>query len=138
MVSDMCLKPVTIGEDGGQRSSLAAVAQARNPVLSGIVALMQNHREEPLRIGQLAEQAGYSRRHIERLFDRSLGVTPARFYMDLRLDYARNLLASTDKSPPEIAGACGFGATSHFTRCFAKRFGSPPHRIPRSAAPTPH
>jgi AraC family transcriptional regulator, carnitine catabolism transcriptional activator len=129
IVSDMCLRRVPVGKDLHQRSAVAAVAQVRNPGLSAIVDLMHRNREEPLSMDELAERVGYSRRHIERLFDQSLSVTPARFYRNLRLDYARNLLASTEMSLSEVAAACGFETKSHFSKCFIKRFGCAPSRL---------
>ncbi|THD82336.1 GlxA family transcriptional regulator [Aliigemmobacter aestuarii] len=129
MVSDMCLRRVSVGRDLPQRSPISAVAQTRNPGLAAIVELMKRHREDPLSMDELAERVGYSRRHVERLFLSTLGQPPARFYLNLRLDHARNLLASTDLSLAEVAAACGFSSTSHFSKSFVRRFGTPPSRV---------
>lgn len=129
MVSDMCLRRVSIGRDLPQRSSLSAVAQARNPGLAAIVDLMKRHREDPLSMEEIADRIGYSRRHVERLFRQTLGMAPAQFYLRLRLDHARNLLASTDMSLAEVSVACGFGSKSHFSKAFTRRFGTPPSRL---------
>jgi transcriptional regulator GlxA family with amidase domain len=63
------------------------------------------------------------------LFQRSLGVAPARFYQNLRLDHARNLLTETDLSLFDIAAACGFNCKSYFAKAFKRRFGRPPSRF---------
>lgn len=128
MVSDMCLRRVDIGADLPQRSALSAVAQTRNPGLIALVNLMKAHFEDPLDMEALAERAGYSRRHIERLFKTTLGESPARFYQNLRLDHGRSLLADTELSLFEIAAACGFESKAYFSRAFCKRFGEPPSR----------
>ena len=78
---------------------------------------------------ELATAAGYSRRHIERLFVHSLGMTPAAYYRKLRLDQARNLLSSTEMGLLEIAMATGFGTVSHLSKAFRARFGCPPSQI---------
>lgn len=129
MVSDMCLRRVAIGKDLPQRSPISAVAQARNPGLAAVVELMKRHREDPLTLEDLAGRIGYSRRQVERLFMKALGQSPARFYLGLRLDHGRNLLASTDLSLSEVAAACGFESRSHFSKSFAKRYGAPPSRM---------
>ena len=129
MVSDMCLRKVSIGRDLTQRSPISAVIQTRNPGLVAIVELMKRNRETPLTLEELAERIGYSRRHIERLFKLTLGQSPAGFYRNLRLDHGRNLLATTDMSLHEVAAACGFESKSHFSKSFAKRFGVPPSRL---------
>lgn len=129
MVSEMCLRRVAIGRDLAQRSPISAVAQARNPGLAAIVELMKRHREDPLPLEELAVRVGYSRRQVERLFRLTLGLSPGKFYQNLRLDYGRNLLASTDLSLSEVAVACGFETKSYFSKCFSRRYGVPPSRI---------
>ncbi len=129
MVLDMCLRRVAIGRDPGQRSSLSAVAQLRNPGLSAMVDLMKRHIEEPLSMEDLSARIGYSRRNVERIFRKALGLPPARFYLDMRLDHARNLLSGTDLSLSEISAACGFATRSHFSKAFTARFGTAPSRL---------
>ncbi|MCB6176627.1 GlxA family transcriptional regulator [Rhodobacter sp. Har01] len=96
MVSEMCLRTVMPGVDPEQRSSLAALMSSRNPVLIASVTLMNRHIEEPLSMDDLAEAAGYSRRHLERLFREATGKSPGEFYRGLRLDRGRNLLSTTE------------------------------------------
>lgn len=129
MISDMCLRRVPTGEDMFQRSSVAAVLETRNPDLIALVRQMQENIEEPLSMEDLAARAGYSRRHVERLFNRTLGQSPARFYLNLRLDHGRSLLADTDLSLSEVAVAAGFGDKAHFAKAFRARFGVPPSRF---------
>ncbi len=129
VVSEMCLRHVMIGTERSQRSSIGAVTQSRNPALIAIVGLMTDHLEDTLSMDELATAAGYSRRHIERLFVTSLGMTPAAYYRKLRLDQARNLLSTTDMSLMEIAVATGFDTVSHLSKAFRARFGCPPSRI---------
>ncbi len=129
VVSDMCLRRVTIGRDMPQRSSLAAVAQVSNPALSAMVELMKQNREDPMPLDDIAERVGLSRRQMERLFGDILGMPPARFYLNLRLEHARNLLASTEMSLWEVSVACGFSSKHHFSKVFTRRFGTTPGRV---------
>ncbi len=129
MVLDMCLRRVAIGRDPGQRSSLSAVAQLRNPGLAAMVELMKRHIEDPMSMEELSTRIGYSRRNVERIFRKALGQAPARFYLDMRLDHARNLLSGTDLSLSEVSAACGFATRSHFSKAFTARFGTAPSRL---------
>lgn len=129
IISDMCLRRITTGEDIFQRSSVASVLETRNPDLIALVRQMQENIEEPLSMENLAARAGYSRRHVERLFNRTLGQSPARFYLNLRLDHGRSLLADTDLSLSEVAVAAAFGDKAHFAKAFRARFGAPPSRF---------
>lgn len=129
MVSEMCLRTVMPGLDPEQRSSLAALMSSRNPVLIATVTLMNRHLDAPLSMDELAEAAGYSRRHMERLFHLAVGKTPGEFYRGLRLDRGRNLLSSTELSLQEIATATGFASVSHFSKSFRARFGTAPTKL---------
>lgn len=126
MVSDMCLRTVMPGVLPEQRSSLAAQMSSRNPVLIATVNLMNRRIDDPLSMDELAEAAGYSRRHLERLFRDSVGKTPGEFYRGLRLDRGRNLLSTTNLTLLEVATACGFATVSHFSKSFRARFGTAP------------
>lgn len=129
MVSEMCLLPVMSGTVREQRSSLGALMASRNPLLLKTVQHMQNHIDSPLTVEELAQLGGCSRRHLERLFDASIGQAPKRFYIELRLDRGRNLLSTTELSLLEIAMACGFESVSHFSKNFRRKFGVSPTRL---------
>ncbi len=129
MVSEMCLRTVMPGVIAEQRSSLAALMSSRNPVLVATVTLMNRHIDEPLSMDDLAAAAGYSRRHLERLFQDAVGKTPGEFYRGLRLDRGRNLLSTTEMTLMEVAIACGFSTVSHFSKSFRARFGTAPTKL---------
>ncbi len=69
-----------------------------------------------------------SRRQIERLFTRHLDTTPSRYYLELRLTRARQLLTQGNASITEVTVACGFVSTTHFSHCFRDYFGMSPTR----------
>ena len=84
--------------------------------------------EDPVSPATLAEDAGMSTRQLERLFRRYLGKSPKRYYMELRLGKARNLLMQTDMSVINVALACGFSSPSHFSKCYRAFYGRTPYR----------
>lgn len=129
MVSEMCLRTVMTGVSSEQRSSLTALMSSRNPVLVATVTLMNRHIDEPLSMDELAAAAGYSRRHLERLFRDAVGKTPGEFYRGLRLDRGRNLLSTTDLTLIEVSNACGYSTVSHFSKSFRARFGTAPTKL---------
>lgn len=129
MVSDMCLRRAEVGTEPSQRTSLGTVLHTRNPSLISIVRLMTANFETPLTMPELAKKVGYTPRHVERLFQRCVGMPPKTFYRNLRLDHARSLLADTEMSLFEISAACGFESKSYFARAFKQRFGCPPSKF---------
>jgi transcriptional regulator GlxA family with amidase domain len=89
-------------------------------------ALMEAHIEEPMSLDELAAAVGVSRRQIERLFKRHLDRVPTRYYLELRLRRARELLLQTPMSIMDITIACGFQSPPHFSKCYRSLFGHPP------------
>jgi transcriptional regulator GlxA family with amidase domain len=94
--------------------------------LQATLALMNQHLSRTLGIDELAETLGISRRHLERLFKRSLGCSPSRHYLDLRLQQARQLLRTGEQTLADVACECGFVSLQHFFRCYRQYFGAHP------------
>ncbi|MER9971909.1 GlxA family transcriptional regulator [Mesorhizobium sp. M0060] len=99
--------------------------------MSEIISLMEQHIEDPLSLYDIARCVDYSRRQIERLFDRYVSCSPSRYYMRLRLERAKQLVEHTNMPQVEIAVACGFVTASRFSKCFRDAFGRSPteHRV---------
>ena len=99
----------------------AAPAKLREAIL-----LMERNLVNPRPVRRIAGDIGVSQRHLERLFHTHTGVTPVRYYIDVRLDRARGLITQTELSAIEVAAACGFTSPEHFARTYKKRFGASP------------
>jgi len=111
-----------------QRLSIPTRIGVRHPKLSGVIKMMEGNLEEPISPPELAAQAGMSTRQLERLFRRYLNRSPKRYYMELRLQKARNLLMQTDMSVINVALASGFASPSHFSKCYRAHFNTTPYR----------
>jgi transcriptional regulator GlxA family with amidase domain len=115
-------------EHDHQRMALTARLGVRHPKLIQVIKLMEQHLEEPLDRAELAERVGLSTRQLERLFGKYLNRSPARYYLELRLNRARLLLLQTNMSVIDVALACGFVSASHFSKCYRDFFGKTPRR----------
>ena len=111
-----------------QRLSIPTRIGVRHPKLAAVIRIMESHIEEPISPAVLAERVGMSTRQLERLARRYLGRSPKRYYMELRLSRARNLLMQTDMSVINVAIACGFTSPSHFSKCYRAHYGTTPYR----------
>ncbi|PYF08185.1 AraC family transcriptional regulator with amidase-like domain [Rhodobacter viridis] len=109
-----------------QRVSLQSRHGMRNDHMSRAIALMEAQIEEPMTPFELADRLGISTRQLERLFGKYLNTSPKRYMMEMRLHRARNLIVQTEQSISEIAMACGFTSTSHFSKVFRARYGVAP------------
>ncbi len=110
------------------RLSIPTRIGVRHPKLSQVIQMMEHNLEEPISPAVLAEDVGMSTRQLERLFRRYLNRSPKRYYMELRLQKARNLLMQTDMSVINVALACGFASPSHFSKCYRAHYNTTPYR----------
>ena len=111
-----------------QRLSIPTRIGVRHPKLSRVIQIMEQNIEEPISPAVLAKDVGMSTRQLERLFRRYLNRSPKRYYMELRLQKARNLLMQTDMSVINVALACGFASPSHFSKCYRSHYDTTPYR----------
>jgi len=63
------------------------------------------------RLAVLSERAGFSERHLARVFLRELGITPARYVEQVRVEAARMLLETSDAPLDTIARRAGMSST---------------------------
>jgi transcriptional regulator GlxA family with amidase domain len=95
--------------------------------------LMERHLGDPLPAEFIAQHVNVSVRHLERLFQTELGMSPLALAFELRLNNAYNLLITTNNSIIDIALQCGFLSNSHFSRCFRKFHGKTPSQVREEA-----
>ncbi|MTD33591.1 GlxA family transcriptional regulator [Paludibacterium denitrificans] len=109
-----------------QRIPLATRIGGSQPKLTEAVSLMEANIEEPLSTDDIAYYVGVSRRQLERLFKQYLNTVPSKYYLELRLNQARQLLQQTSKSIVQIGLACGFSSGPHFSSTYRNYFGITP------------
>jgi transcriptional regulator GlxA family with amidase domain len=111
-----------------QRLPLRARLGVQNSKVLTIIELMEANLTEPLSLIEIADHVGLSRRQIERLFRQEMGRSPARYYLEIRLDRARHLLLQSAMPVVEVAVACGFVSASHFSKCYREVYARSPQQ----------
>jgi transcriptional regulator GlxA family with amidase domain len=111
-----------------QRLPLRARLGVQNSKVLTIIELMEANLSEPLSLIEIADHVGLSRRQIERLFRQEMGRSPARYYLEIRLDRARHLLIQSSLPVVEVAVACGFVSASHFSKCYRELYARSPQQ----------
>ncbi len=127
-VADQLIYSTIRTDQDTQRLSIPTRIGVRHPKLSQVIQMMEGNIEDPMSPADLAEEVGMSTRQLERLFRRYLNRSPKRYYMELRLQKARNLLMQTDMSVINVALACGFASPSHFSKCYRSHYNTTPYR----------
>lgn len=109
-----------------QRVPLRNRLGSTHPKLTQAVILMESNIEEPLTTDEIARHASVSRRQLERIFKQYLNRVPSQYYLELRLNRARQLLQQTSKSIIQIGLSCGFSSGPHFSSAYRNCFGVTP------------
>lgn len=86
----------------------------------------QANLDEPLPLSRLAEVADMSAFHLQRIFSRVMGESPAAYVRRLRLEKAAFRLLLHDSPVVDIAFDCGFKSHETMARAFRRRFGITP------------
>ncbi len=127
-VADLLIYSAIRTDQDTQRLSIPTRIGVRHPKLSRVIQMMEQNIEDPISPAILAKDVGMSTRQLERLFRRYLSRSPKRYYMELRLQKARNLLMQTDMTVINVALACGFASPSHFSKCYRSHYDTTPYR----------
>lgn len=125
-VADQMVYSAAREATAAQRVSLQSRNGIRNIHLTRAIKRMRETIEDPLSPAQIAAEIGISTRQLERLFGKFLNTSPKKYFTDLRLERARHLLIQTEASVIEIALACGFESSGHFSRVYRAAFGIAP------------
>ena len=86
---------------------------------------------------QLAHRLGVSDRHLRRIFESQLGVSPFQYLQTRRLLCAKQLLTDTTLPVPEVARLSGFGSQRRFHAAFTSHYGLNPSGLRRQRAAVP-
>lgn len=97
-----------------------------NPALSKAIKAMSEDIGAPLAIEAIAQLVNLSTRQLTRKFDIEFGIGPGRYYLNLRLDRAHELITKTRFPLSEIALSTGFNSASWFSRAFKAKFSKSP------------
>lgn len=97
--------------------------------------LLEQQLRSPLAIEALCEPLGIGRRQLERRFRRDVGLSPAGYRQQLRVERAHWLLQNTDLDITAVALECGFQDSSHFARTMRRALGQSPRALRAAARP---
>ncbi len=132
-ITDMLVHHRMREGDERQRMDLRSRLGVAHPKLLSVVKRMEETVDSPVSCAELARQEGISTRQLERLFSTSLGHSPTRHYLTVRLERARFLLLQTSMPILSVAMACGFVSASHFSKSYHEHFRRTPSAERRSA-----
>jgi AraC-like DNA-binding protein len=97
--------------------------------LRGALLYLHHRFRQPVSLADAAAQAHLSPHYFSERFRQLTGMPFVRYRQELRLQFARSLLAASDLPVTEICHAAGFNTLSHFERAFRARWDSAPRSV---------
>jgi len=110
---------------GGQ-SQFSVRAQAphtRNEALRSVLDAVAADPAGPHAVSSMARRAGLGVRQLTRLFADEVGITPARYVEQVRVEAARAMLETGDDTLEAVARRTGFGSPESLRRAFIRQLG---------------
>ena len=109
-----------------KKDVIAYLLDAAHNDVPSISLTVEEQLYNPVSVEKLAELSGRSLSCFKREFQQIYGMSPHRWLRTKRLEHAAWLLSTTTRLVEEVADACGFASTTHFTRAFKEKFGLSP------------
>lgn len=88
--------------------------------------IFQRHVAGSMRLSEIAGRLRISEEYLIKLFRRRIGITPMRYYQNLKLEAAVSMLLNSRQSIKEISATLGFSSQYHFSRNFREFAGESP------------
>ena len=102
--------------------------------------IISNYADCDYELDTFLRSLPFSYDYLRKLFQKELGVTPHKYLIDKRLQFAAEILVSIDNSSnsiADIAMMCGFRDPLYFSKMFKKKYGVAPSYYIRSKAEDP-
>lgn len=100
-----------------------------NETLTKALAYIETYYKNPITIEEIAKAVNLSPYHFSRCFKKEFGHTPYEYILTCRINEAKTLLKTTNRTVAEIAFASGFHSESNFVFSFGKIVGISPGRF---------
>ena len=127
--ADSLVLESNLAEMLGTLAGPMAVATAAPPWFRRVKDRLHAQFREPLRVRDLAAEAGVHPVHLARVFRAQERQTLGAYGQRLRVRAACQLLRSSDAPLARVAVECGFSDQSHLTRTFRRIVGATPARF---------
>lgn len=95
--------------------------------------ILENISDPTLTVGSICKHFYISDSQVRRYVHKRVGLSPNEYIVSLRINMAKNLLATTNKTIKTISFECGFSSPYYFSRCFSKVVGVSPSEYKKLA-----
>jgi AraC family transcriptional regulator len=122
----LALASYVYGRYGGPIQSVPSEQSLPTRQSEQLIAFVEEHLGDNLKLIDLASLVAYSPDHFARLFKTTFRLSPYQYILRRRVERAKLLLRSRAHSIAEVAVLCGFGSQAHLHAAFKARTGVTP------------
>ncbi|MBR7160699.1 MAG: helix-turn-helix transcriptional regulator [Clostridia bacterium] len=105
-----------------------ALSREATDVVDRVVAYVDSHYHEDIKIEDLARMEKYSVSRLSHVFSQSRGMSIGEYIKQVRMDIARDLLANTSMQIGDVASHVGYMDADYFSRVFTRSCGKSPRK----------
>ena len=122
VLQDLCqiFKLLYLHKDELPRTDMPKSEMTSQIRLKTMLKYIESHFSEKLSIKEIASSANISRSEADRCFQKYYQISPMKYVIRHRIEYAKLHLRSTSLSVKEVGYQCGFQDTSYFVKTFRK------------------
>ena len=95
------------------------------PIYKAILYITSNFKSH-ISLEDISREAGLSKNYFSNIFNREMGISVSTYICNVRLEFAKNLLVSTDMTVTEICFESGFNSIAAFSKEYKKKYGFSP------------
>lgn len=97
-----------------------------NRLASDIKEYIERHLSERITLADIADHVHYSRSYITDQFQKSTGMSIAKYIAERRIEIAKELLLENRQTISQISESLGFSTVQYFSKCFKDAVGCSP------------
>lgn len=127
LIQKEILYRLLVGEQGQRLRQIASAGSHSNQIARALGWLKENYAQ-PLRVDELASQAGMSASTFHHHFRSLTAMSPLQYQKWMRLNEARQLMLTQRLDAASAAFEVGYESPSQFSREYSRQFGAPPMR----------
>ena len=109
----------------GNHTFLPRKELSSKPV-NDVVQVLKNSLYSTLTVEEICEKTAYGRAYLFRIFKQKTGKTIMEYYLDLKIERAKQLLRENELSVKEISELLAFNEPNYFTKTFKRITGLTP------------
>ncbi len=95
-------------------------------IIHDLIAWIDENIRRPLKIEDVAQRSGYSKWHLQRMFQRIMNISLGNYIRDKKLEMAALDLIQSRETVIDISVKYGYDSQQSFTRSFARKYHVPP------------